>query len=380
MAKAAGIRPILRLKSAPERDREPATSEAEATAPRRFVVRLLVVCGVLACGLAVAVVAGVALGPVRIPPLEVVTALADDLGLPLPGDAAGGEHATVINYIRLPRVLVGALVGAALGIAGATMQAVFRNPLAEPGVIGVSSGAALGAVAAIYFGWTAFTPWMLPATAFVGAVAAMGFVFMVAALRRDRGPVTLLLVGIAVSAFFGALISVMVATTTNNEELRGIVFWLQGGLGARTWQHVQLAAVPVVAGCLLLTVFGRDLNVLLLGDDGARAAGLDVARQRVVILGLTSLLTGAAVAVSGVIGFVGLVVPHALRLVIGPDNRILLPASALGGAAFLVLADLIARVAFSPASLQVGIVTALFGAPVFLALVLRRRGASGGLR
>ncbi|MET7750532.1 iron ABC transporter permease [Micromonospora sp. NPDC005367] len=380
MAKAAEIRPILRLKSAPERDREPATSEAEATLPRRFVVRLLVVCGVLACGLAVAVVAGVALGPVRIPPLEVVTALADDLGLPLPGGGAGGEHATVINYIRLPRVLVGALVGAALGIAGATMQAVFRNPLAEPGVIGVSSGAALGAVAAIYFGWTALTPWMLPATAFVGAVAAMGFVFMVAALRRDQGPVTLLLVGIAVSAFFGALISVMVATTTNNDELRGIVFWLQGGLGARTWQHVQLAAVPVVAGCLLLTVFGRDLNVLLLGDDGARAAGLDVARQRVVILGLTSLLTGAAVAVSGVIGFVGLVVPHALRLVIGPDNRILLPASALGGAAFLVLADLIARVAFSPTSLQVGIVTALFGAPVFLALVLRRRGTSGGLR
>ncbi|MFD0783097.1 FecCD family ABC transporter permease [Micromonospora azadirachtae] len=378
MAKAAETRPILRLKNAPERDPEPATSEAEATVPRRFVVRLLVVCGVLACGLAVAVVAGVALGPVRIPPLEVVTALADDLGLPLPGDGSGGEHATVINYIRLPRVLVGALVGAALGIAGATMQAVFRNPLAEPGVIGVSSGAALGAVAAIYFGWTALTPWMLPATAFVGAVAAMGFVFMVAALRRDRGPVTLLLVGIAVSAFFGALISVMVATTTNNEELRGIVFWLQGGLGARTWQHVQLAAVPVVAGCLLLTVFGRDLNLLLLGDDGARAAGLDVARQRVVILGLTSLLTGAAVAVSGVIGFVGLVVPHALRLVIGPDNRVLLPASALGGAAFLVLADLIARVAFSPTSLQVGIVTALFGAPVFLALVLRRR--AGGLR
>ncbi|RKN22078.1 iron ABC transporter permease [Micromonospora musae] len=348
--------------------------------PRRFVLRLLVVCGVLACGLAVAVVAGVALGPVRIPPLEVVTALADDLGLPLPGDEAGGQHATVINYIRLPRVLVGALVGAALGIAGATMQAVFRNPLAEPGVIGVSSGAALGAVAAIYFGWTALTPWMLPATAFVGAVAAMGFVFMVAALRRNRGPVTLLLVGIAVSAFFGALISIMVATAANDEELRGIVFWLQGGLGARTWQHVQLAAAPVVAGCLLLTVFGRDLNVLLLGDDGARAAGLDVARQRVVILGLTSLLTGAAVAVSGVIGFVGLVVPHALRLVIGPDNRILLPASALGGAAFLVLADLIARIAFSPTSLQVGIVTALFGAPVFLALVLRRRGTTGGLR
>ncbi|RKN33849.1 iron ABC transporter permease [Micromonospora musae] len=380
MARAAEIRRILRLKSAPVRGREPATSGAEATVPRRFVLRLLVVCGVLACGLAVAVVAGVALGPVRIPPLEVVTALADDLGLPLPGDEAGGQHTTVINYIRLPRVLVGALVGAALGIAGATMQAVFRNPLAEPGVIGVSSGAALGAVAAIYFGWTALTPWMLPATAFVGAVAAMGFVFMVAALRRDRGPVTLLLVGIAVSAFFGALISVMVATAANDEELRGIVFWLQGGLGARTWQHVQLAAAPVVAGCLLLTVFGRDLNVLLLGDDGARAAGLDVARQRVVILGLTSLLTGAAVAVSGVIGFVGLVVPHALRLVIGPDNRILLPASALGGAAFLVLADLIARVAFSPTSLQVGIVTALFGAPVFLALVLRRRGTTGGLR
>lgn len=348
---------------------------AAAPARRGLLPRLVLVCGALAAVALMAVVAGIAVGPVTIAPGQVMAVILDGIGLGWPAHADTSQHTNVVNHIRMPRVLVGALVGAALGIAGATMQAVFRNPLAEPGVIGISSGAAFGAVSALYFGWTAASRWMLPGAAFLGASVTMALVFAISRARRDRSTATLLLVGIAVSAFFGALISVMVATASSDEELRGIVFWLQGGLGARTWAHVRLAVVPITVACLVLAMFGRDLNVLLLGDDAARSSGLDVHRSRIVLLALASLLTGAGVAVSGVIGFVGLVVPHALRLVIGPDNRILLPASALGGAAFLVLSDLVARTAFSPVSLQVGIVTALAGAPVFLALVLRRAGA-----
>lgn len=343
-----------------------------APAPRWLLPRLFLTCGVLAAVLAGAVVLGIGSGPVGIRPGEVLAVLFDAVAPGWVGTA--GTDADVVLYIRLPRVLVGALVGAALGIAGATMQAVFRNPLAEPGVIGISAGAALGAVCALYLGWTAFSRWALPGAAFAGAAATTALVFAIAQARRDRSTATLLLVGIAVSAFFGALISMMVATAASDDELRSIVFWLQGGLGARTWEHVRLAAGPVLLACAALVVLGRDLNVMLLGDEGARSSGIDVHRTRILLLTMAALLTGAAVAVSGVIGFVGLVVPHAIRLAVGPDNRILLPASALGGAAFLVLSDLVARTAFSPVSLQVGIVTALFGAPVFLALVLRRAG------
>lgn len=344
-------------------------------AARGLLPRLFLTCGVLAVLLAGVIVVGIGSGPVAIAPHEVLAVLSDKVGLRWPGSTTIALHSDVVVHIRMPRVIVGALVGAALGIAGATMQAVFRNPLAEPGVIGVSAGAAVGAVCALYFGWTAVSRWALPGAAFVGAGATMALVFAIAQARRDRSTATLLLVGIAISAFFGALISVMIATAASDDELRGIVFWLQGGLGARTWSHVQLAIVPISLACGALIFFGRDLNVMLMGDDAARSSGIDVQRTRFLLLALASLLTGGAVAVSGVIGFVGLVVPHAIRLLIGPDNRILLPASALGGAAFLVLSDLVARTAFSPVSLQVGIVTALAGAPVFLALVLRRSGA-----
>lgn len=354
---------------------KPASSTDDTTHHRGVLPRLVVTCGVLAAVTGLAVIVGLALGPVSVSPGEVLAILLDQVGLTLGDRNMRAQHESVIIHIRLPRVLVAALVGMALGISGTTMQAVFRNPLAEPGVIGISSGAALGAVAAIYFGWFGLSWWMLPAAAFAGAAATMLLVFAIAATQGARSSITLLLVGIGVSAMLGALISVMVATAGSDEELRGIVFWLQGGLGSRTWRHVMLAGIPILVGAMALATFGRSLNVLLLGDEAARALGMDVARERTVLLVLASLLTGAAVAVSGVIGFVGLVVPHAIRLLVGPDNRLVLPASALGGAAFLVLSDTIARTAFSPVSLQVGIVTALFGAPVFLVLVLRRSGA-----
>lgn len=338
---------------------------------RRTVITLAASLGGLIVLLVVASGAAVSLGPVPIPPGDVVAILTERLGLPL-GEATPRET-LVVEQIRLPRVLVAVLVGAALGTAGAVMQALFGNPLAEPGVTGVSSGAAVGAVLAITAGVGG--TFVLPAAAFAGALVTVGVVFAVAAAGRGRGLATVLLVGIALNALLGAVVSVLVANAPDEQSLRGIVFWLQGDLDARTWEHVRLVVVPVVAGVVAGMVFARDLNVMMLGDDAARTSGVDVARTRNVLLVVASLLTGAAVAVSGVIGFVGLVAPHVIRLLTGPDHRLLLPASALLGAVFLVSADTVARLLLAPVTLQTGVVTALAGAPVFLLLVLwsRRR-------
>ncbi|NEE02621.1 iron ABC transporter permease [Phytoactinopolyspora halotolerans] len=311
-----------------------------------------------------AVVIAVSLGPVRIPFADTVRAvLGDD----------SGEHAAIIDSIRLPRVLVALFVGAALGVAGAVMQALFRNPLAEPGVLGVSSGAAVAAVAAIVSGATAAGSWVLPVGAFVGALSALVLVYAVAAARRDRSIATLLLIGIALNALFGAVVSAMVTNAPDDEALRGVVFWLNGDLVARTWTHVQMVAAPAVVAVAAVLAFTRDLNVMLLGEAHAQASGVDVVRIRRILLVLAAVLTGAAVAVAGIIGFVGLVIPHLIRLLLGPDHRVLLPGAALVGGAFLVLADLLARMLFSPVTLQTGTVTAFLGAPIFLLLVLRRR-------
>lgn len=325
-----------------------------------LVVLLLVVGG-----------AGVALGPVSVPVGDVVAVVAERVGLDV-GEVAA-RQGLVVGEIRLPRVLVAALVGGALGTAGAVMQALFGNALAEPGVTGVSAGAAVGAVLAITAGVGG--TFVLPAAAFAGALVTVGVVFAVAAAGRGRGLATVLLVGIALNALLGAVVSVLVANAPDEQSLRGIVFWLQGDLDARTWEHVRLVVVPVVAGVVAGMVFARDLNVMMLGDDAARTSGVDVARTRNVLLVVASLLTGAAVAVSGVIGFVGLVAPHVVRLVAGPDHRLLLPASALLGAVFLVAADTVARLSSASVALQTGVVTAVVGAPVFLLLVLwaRRR-------
>jgi iron complex transport system permease protein len=277
----------------------------------------------------------------------------------------------VIEQVRLPRVLVAALVGSALGVSGVIMQALFRNPLAEPGVIGASSGAAVGAVTALFFGWSASSRWLLPLSAFAGAMASLAVISAIAASSARRSFTTLLLVGIAVNALCGAIINVLIANAANDPQLRSIVFWMQGGLEGRTSEHVQLIVVPILTTGLVACVFARDLNLLLLGDDHARSGGVNARTARVVLLVAASVATATAVAVSGIIAFVGLVVPHALRLALGPDHRVLLPASAVGGAVFLVLVDLVARVLFTPAVLPVGTVTALAGAPIFLALLLR---------
>lgn len=288
------------------------------------------------------------------------------------GDATVQAEA-VIWSIRLPRVLVAMFVGAALATVGAVMQAILRNPLAEPGITGVSAGAAVGAVATITL--LQASGWLLPVAAFIGALIVALLLLVILHLRRDVTTNTIILVGVSLNALAGALIQVLVVNAPNDAIVRGALFWLAGDLDLRTWQHVGMATVPIVLGIALLLTRTRALDALALGEQVALTSGVNVMRERIILLLIASLVTGAAVAVAGIISFVGLVVPHAVRLVIGATHSRLLIVSALGGAVFMVLADAAARLLSTGATIQTGIIASLIGAPVFLFLLLRRRAA-----
>ena len=322
-------------------------------------------------GLLVAVaVVSAGVGPVRIPPDVVagilVSAGAEALGFGAIGSSAPETATTIVTAIRLPRIALAAVVGFGLATAGTVMQGFFRNPMADPSIIGVSSGAAVGAVAVIALG--AAGPLGLEAAAFVGALLAAFGVYLIAT-RGGRTPVaTLLLAGVAVQALLGAVVSLLLLLS--GENLREAIYWLMGHLHRSEWGDVAVAGPLVAVGFLLLLPYVRELNALLLGEEDAHAVGVDVERTKVLLLAGASLVTAVAVSVAGVIGFVGLIVPHAVRLVVGPDHRVLLPASAFAGAAFLVATDTVARV--GAAELPVGIVTAFLGAPFFLYLLRDR--------
>ena len=276
-------------------------------------------------------------------------------------------HQTIVVGHRLPRVVLAATVGFALASAGTVMQGFFRNPLADPAIIGVSSGAAVGAVLAIAA--PALLPFDLRAAAFLGGIAAAFLVYVIAT-ESGRTPVaTLLLAGIAINTFLGAVISYLVIHS--GDSLLTVVYWLMGHLHVASWNDVLFALPMTLLFFGVLLAFTRDLNVLLLGEEDAHSLGVSVEQTKQILLAISSGITAVAVAVSGVIGFVGLVVPHMLRLVVGPDHRILLPTAAIGGAIFLVLADTIART--GPAEAPVGIITAAVGAPFFLYLLMQRR-------
>ncbi|MBI4202291.1 MAG: iron chelate uptake ABC transporter family permease subunit [Chloroflexi bacterium] len=311
------------------------------------------------------------MGPVDIPMTHVAGVLLAHLGFS-GGDFTNTER-LVVEQLRLPRLVVGSLVGAALGVAGTTMQGVFRNPMADPGIIGVSAGGAAGAVLSIALGLNRLFFLALPLFAFLGALGAAFLVYGIALMGGRFSMATLLLAGIAVSAFLGAVVSATIVLAPSNEAMREILFWLAGGLEARSWQHVAIASPLILGGVALVLVFSRELNLLLLGDDDARSLGVAVAKTRPLLIAASALVTGVAVAVSGTIAFVGLVTPHVLRLVVGTDHRVLLPASALGGALFLVIADTLARTIAQPAEIRVGIVTAFVGAPFFLFLLVRNK-------
>ena len=311
------------------------------------------------------------LGPVNIPVGHVASIVLSLVGLDF-ADFSRTEQ-LVIEQIRLPRIVVGASVGMALGVAGATMQGLFRNPMADPGIIGVSAGGAVGAVVAIATGMAGLFFLALPAFAFVGAVAATFLVYGIAAVGGRFSMATLLLAGVAVNAFLGAIVSAIIILLPDNGALREILFWLAGGLDSRSWEHVRISAPLILGGVAVAVLMARDLNLLMLGDDEARSMGVRVGLARPTLLAAAALATGAAVAVSGTIAFVGLVTPHVIRLVLGPDHRVLVPMSAAGGAVFVILADTVARTIVQPAEFRVGVLTAFVGAPFFILLLIKNK-------
>jgi len=311
-------------------------------------------------GLAVlAVVAGIFLGPASLSPREVLAALG----------GGGGAGAAIVWVLRLPRVVLGLLVGGVLAVSGASLQVLVRNPLADPYLLGLSGGAGLGAVLAMSAGIA--TPWLIPAAAFAGAVATMATVYALAsAAGRALDGRVLLLAGVVVGAFAGALVTGILAVSPA-QHARNALVWLMGGLGGVGWTGILALACYAVPGLVVLMAEARTLNLLAMGDEPARHLGAEVDRSRTRVYLAASLLTAAAVAAAGIIGFVGLVVPHAIRMLHGHDHRALLPASFVAGGALLVLADAGARTAFAPLELPVGVVTAVVGVPVF-AFLLRR--------
>ncbi|EFE74066.1 iron chelate uptake ABC transporter family permease subunit [Streptomyces sp. SID5466] len=333
----------------------------------------------LTVGLSLALLAGcllsAAIGAYNIPLGDVLSSVQHRIGLG--GQALDRVGESVLWNVRLPRVALAVLVGASLGCAGALMQGVFGNPLAEPGVIGISAGAAVGAVASIALGLTFFGNWTITVFAFIAGLAT---VLLVYALSRSGGRtevVTLILTGIAVNAFAGALIGLFIFFA-DNAQITQITFWQLGSLSQATWPKV-LAVLPcALAGLLIAPFYSRKLDLLALGERPARHLGVDVERLRIVLVLVVALLTAAAVAVAGIISFVGLLVPHLLRMANGPGHRFLVPGSALGGALVLVAGDLAARTVAAPAELPLGVLTALFGSPFFFWLLRRTRRKQGG--
>ena len=317
------------------------------------------------------VIAATAVGAVYVPLAATAKIILKNLGI-FNGGSFTESQESIIFFVRFPRVIVAVLVGAALAASGTVLQGMFRNPMADPGIIGISSGASLGAVIAIALGLTAKSMYFMPLFATAGAFTAAWIIFMLAS-RGGKIPVlTLILAGIAVSTFIGAITS-LILTRISEYRVREFLFWSVGSLDARRWEHVNLVILPIIVCIAILITFSRELNILLLGEEEAQSVGLNPSTARKRLLFFVSITTAMAVCVSGSISFVGLIVPHIMRLIVGPDNRLLLPASALAGAIFLVGCDLVARVVIMPSEIGVGIVTSLVGAPYFLYLLNRSR-------
>lgn len=323
-------------------------------ADRRVVVPIAAVVAVLA-----AIVIGIAVGPVYIGPITVLRALFGE---------ASATSEIIVEKIRLPRVLVGAMVGANLAMSGAILQGVTRNPLADPHVFGISSGAGVIAVAGIVF-FPDVPFYQVQMLSFFGGLAAGGLAYMMA-WRGGVSPVRLALAGIAVTSMLTAVISAMLVTSQLSAQIG--LRWLIGGLLGRNWEDFRLLAPYFVVGSVLSVAMARQLNVIALGDEVATSLGQRVERTRFALTAIAALLASSAVSIAGLIGFVGLIIPHWARLLIGNDYRFLIPTSALFGACLLILADTAARTAFDPRELPVGVLTAVMGGPVFIYLIRRR--------
>jgi len=324
-------------------------------------VRTITVFALLAVALVVSAAAGILVGAVAIAPGDVLSAL---LG-------ANDTSGTIIRELRLPRVLGAALVGGALAAAGALLQGLLRNPLADPFVTGTSAGASLGAVIAVALG---LEPLLVPLAAFVGAIGAIALVWRLARLGGRTTVLTVLLAGVVLTSFAGALVTlILVSSDRLALRLRAVLGWLQGGISVISWSELAVAAAVVAVGVVGALLLAPRIDAYAFGEETAAALGVDLDRTTAAVLATTALLTGAAVAIAGLVGFVGLVIPHALRFLLGATHRRLIVASVPAGAMALVLADLGARSALAPAELPVGVITGLVGAPFFLALLVRSR-------
>ena len=332
---------------------------------------------VLACLLPVVMIISIGVGAVPIPASEILTILFDRLGFG--SGVINDQSALIVQSIRLPRTLLGLIVGGSLAVAGASMQGLFRNPLADPSIIGVASGAALGAGIAIVLGGVLFAgmpsllqSYSISILAFAGGVITTWLVYKMGTSDNGTSVATMLLAGVAINALAGAGMG-MLNYIADETMLRNLTFWQMGSLGGATWELVLICASLLVPVVLFLGRYGLVLNALLLGESEARHLGIDVQKVKLQLIFLTALAVGVSVSVSGIIGFVGLVVPHLIRLAVGPDHRILLPASAMLGGMLLLAADMVSRTIVAPAELPIGIVTALMGAPFFLSLLWQQR-------
>ncbi len=312
-------------------------------------------------------------GQFDMPFVNILASIGRELGLNIfPEANVTPNQEAVLWHIRFPRTIVGLMVGAGLAVSGAVMQGLFSNPLADPGIIGVSGGASVGAVVAIAFGLDQLSIFSMPLCAFIGSLTAVVLTVSLA-LRRGKIPVmTLLMSGVVVGMLLAA-VTAAILTAVDQNRMQQYLFWTIGGLDYRRWEHVLIGAVPILVGSGIMVLLARHLNVLVLGETEARSLGMPVNLYRMLFLSLAALVTATGVCISGNIGFIGLVVPHLLRLIVGPDHRRLLPACLLAGGAFLVLCDSLGRVVIAPTEIRVGIMTALIGTPYFLYLLRKSR-------
>lgn len=329
--------------------------------------------------LVLAILLGISIGTVSVPILTIIKIISAKLFGLISLDTIDPMYSSIVLNIRLPRVILSGLVGASLAIAGAAFQGLLRNPLADPYTLGVSSGASVGAVLTLFFQLSiplvgSFT---LPLLSILFSFLTIFLVLTFASkIERSMRVETIILTGIIFSSFLGAIISLMIALT--GDELRQIIGWLLGSVSMRGWEYIKIILPFFIIGSSLLILNAKELNAMSFGEERAQHLGVNVQRRKLIILTAGSILTGAAVAVSGTIGFVGLVIPHLSRLLWGPDHRHLLPLSIIMGSGFLILADLISRTIISPTELPIGVITALFGAPVFAIILLQRKRMERG--
>jgi iron complex transport system permease protein len=344
---------------------------AESGYARRRRWRFFAIAGLAVAGIIIASLV-LTVGSVKIPFLTVWSVLLSHL----PWVGAGDISATtdmIVWGIRLPRIVMAGLSGAALGVAGAAYQGLFRNPLADPYLIGVAQGAALGASLGFVVSWHFLGVYFVPLLAFIGALAAVTVVYLIARVGKTLPVTTLILAGVAIGAFFISVTSYL--TLIAPDKTHGIVSWLMGSFSMTSWDQVRLVAPFIAGGIVVVFLFARPLNVMQLDEEQAQQLGINVERTKMILLVASTLITAAAVCFVGTIGFVGIIIPHAVRMIWGPDHRALLPLAALSGAILLVLADTASRTLMQPSEVPVGVITAFIGAPFFIFLLRKKKKA-----